>query len=243
MNIIPAIDLLGGRCVRLSQGRYDMVTVYSEHPEDVARRFQEDGAGLIHIVDLDGAREGSPVNLPVIERIARAVTIGIEVGGGIRDVATARRYAETGVGRIILGTKACVTPSFLGTACREVAAEIIAGIDAKDGKVALKGWTEISDTTAVDLARELETQGAAGIIYTDISKDGMRTGPNVEATLAIARSVSIPVIVSGGVSSDDDILGLLPHEKDGIWGVIVGRAIYEGDVELKRVLAKMGAKG
>jgi len=235
MIVIPAIDLLNGKCVRLKQGSYDEVTIYSDNPVEFAKKFEDDGAKLIHIVDLNGAKDGSPVNFDVIERLAKAVSVPIEIGGGIRDVETAKRYVDTGVKRIIIGTKACES-SFIAELKKRVDAEVVAGIDAKNGRVAVKGWIEVTDLDAKELAQKVEEQGAAAIIYTDISKDGMRTGPNIDATLELLKVVKIPVIASGGVSTEEDIINLSRHP---IWGVVVGRAIYEGTVNLKSVLKKL----
>lgn len=236
MIVIPAIDLLDGKCVRLKQGSYKDVTVYSERPEDVAKQFEEAGARLIHIVDLNGARDGSPVNYRLIEKIAKTVNVPLEIGGGIRTVETAKAYVNLGVKRVIVGTKGVESPDFIKELKGAIDGEVIAGIDAKDGMVAIKGWTEVTEKRAVDLAVLLEREGADGIIYTDIKKDGMRTGPNIEATLEIVENVKIPVIASGGVSKEEDILKLASYP---IWGVIVGRAIYEGDVDLASVIAKL----
>jgi phosphoribosylformimino-5-aminoimidazole carboxamide ribotide isomerase len=239
MIVIPAIDLYDGMCVRLKQGKFDEITVYSKFPEEVAMSFEQDGAELIHIVDLNGALKGEPTNYKVIEKIVKSIKIPVEVGGGIRDIEKANYYVNLGVKRIIIGTKACETPVYFEEMCKVVKADIIAGIDAKDGKVAIKGWLDTTDWSAKDLAFELQNRGAKGIIYTDISKDGMRTGPNIIATFELAKSVSIPVIASGGISKNEDIYSFLPYEKYGIVGVIVGRAIYEGSVNLKEVIKKL----
>lgn len=233
MIVIPAIDLLNGKCVRLKQGDYNQVTVYSDNPVAVAKSFEDAGAKLIHVVDLNGAKDGSLVNLPVIEEILKAVSCPIEVGGGIREVESAKKYVDLGVKRIIIGTKACEKPEFFDELTKNVYAEIIAGIDAKNGKVATKGWTELTNVTAKELASELEKRKASAIIYTDITKDGMRVGPNIDATMELVKTVSIPVIASGGVSSEEDIINI---SKFPIWGVIVGKAIYEGDINLQKIL-------
>lgn len=237
MIVIPAIDLLNGKCVRLKQGSYDDVTVYSDNPIDFAKKFEDDGARLIHIVDLNGAKDGSPVNFKVIEKLASSVTVPLEIGGGIRDVETVRRYLNAGVKRIIIGTKACESPDFIRELMNNVEAEIVAGIDAKNGKVAVKGWVEVTGIDAKELAISVEKQGAVAIIYTDIAKDGMRTGPNIEATLEIINTVNIPVIASGGVSNESDIYELAKHP---VWGVIVGKAIYEGNINLRNVIKRLG---
>ena len=239
MLIIPAIDLLDGVCVRLKQGKFDEVTVYSKYPEEVAMSFEQDGAELIHIVDLNGALKGEPGNLNTIEKIVKSINIPVEVGGGIRDVDKAMSYVNLGVKRIVIGTKGCESPDYFEEMCKKIKAHIIAGIDAKEGKVAIKGWVDVSDWDAKSLAIELQKRGAKEVIYTDISKDGMRTGPNLNATLEIAKSLSIPVIASGGISSVEDVISLLPYEQYGIKGVIVGRAIYEGTVNLKSTIKKL----
>ncbi|GAB4432097.1 MAG: 1-(5-phosphoribosyl)-5-[(5-phosphoribosylamino) methylideneamino]imidazole-4-carboxamide isomerase [bacterium] len=236
MIVIPAVDLLDGKCVRLKQGSYSDVTVYSENPLDVARKFEDDGAKLIHIVDLNGAKDGSPVNYSVIEKIVKSVSVPIEVGGGIRDTETAAKYVSLGVKRIIIGTKAFERPDFIKELKSSVNAEVVAGIDAKNGMVAVKGWTEITSLTAKELALLLEKEGADAIIYTDISRDGMRTGPNIEATVELAKTVKIPLIASGGVAEEEDIIEM---SKYPIWGIIVGKAIYEGSVNLKSVIKKI----
>lgn len=239
MLVIPAIDLLDGMCVRLKQGRFDDVTVYSKHPEEIAMSFEQDGAELIHLVDLNGALDGEPKNLKTIEKIVKSINIPVEVGGGIRDINKAMNYVNLGVRRIVIGTKGCESPEYFEEMCRKIKADIIAGIDAKDGKVAVKGWVDLSNWTVKSLALELQTRGAREVIYTDISKDGMRTGPNIDATVELAKNLSIPVIASGGISSENDIIALIPYVKYGIKGVIVGRAIYEGTVNLKNTIKKL----
>jgi len=239
MLVIPAIDLLDGMCVRLKQGRFDDVTVYSKHPEEVAMSFEQDGAELIHIVDLNGALNGEPTNLNKIEKIVKSINIPVEVGGGIRDVEKAMNYVNLGVKRIVVGTKGCESPEYFEDMCKRIKAKIIAGIDAKDGKVAIKGWVNLTDWDAVDLAIELQKRGASEVIYTDISKDGMRTGPNISATVELAKKLSIPVIASGGISTEEDIISMLNYSNYGIKGVIVGRAIYEGTVNLKNTIKKL----
>lgn len=239
MLVIPAIDLLDGMCVRLKQGRFDDVTVYSKHPEEIAMSFEQDGAKLIHLVDLNGALDGEPKNLKTIEKIVKSINIPVEVGGGIRDISKAMNYVNLGVRRIVIGTKGCESPEYFEEMCRKIKADIIAGIDAKDGKVAVKGWVDLSNWTAKSLALELQTRGAREVIYTDISKDGMRTGPNIDATVELAKNLSIPVIASGGISTENDIIALIPYLQYGIKGVIVGRAIYEGTVNLKNTIKKL----
>ncbi len=234
MLIIPAIDLKDGRCVRLLQGRADAVTVFSDNPEEVARRWQEIGARLIHVVDLDGAFSGTQRNIEGIKRIRKAVSVDIELGGGIRDMERIERLLGLGINRVILGTVAIEKPELVKEACKRFPGRIIAGIDAKDGLVAVKGWVEVTSVRAKELALKMEDYGVWGIIYTDISRDGMLTGPNIEATRQMVESVKIPVIASGGVSSIDDIKRL--REIKGLWGVITGKALYTGAIDLKEAI-------
>lgn len=236
MLIIPAIDIKGGRCVRLRQGRMDEETVYCEDPCEVALRWQSDGARLLHIVDLDGAIAGSPKNYAAIEKITASIKIPVQIGGGIRDLETAETYLKKdGVERVILGTSACLDPGFLKDLAGRYPERIAAGIDAKGGKVAIRGWTEVSDMDAHELARTLEDSGISCIIYTDIARDGMLTGPNIRAVKALASSVNIPVIASGGVSRMEDIPAL---EKTGVRGVIIGKALYYGAINLKEAVER-----
>ncbi len=232
MLLIPAIDLKNGQCVRLRQGRMDDVTVFSEDPVAVARRWVDEGAQRLHLVDLDGAVRGEPVNLKVIEQIAAAIDVPIQAGGGVRDEDIVQRYIEAGVDYVIIGTKAVNTPHFMRDLCLEYPRHIYVGIDAKDGRVAVNGWNKLSHHTALELAGHCERDGVEAIIYTDISRDGMMKGFNAEATGALARSVTTPVIASGGVSSLDDMRKLKTLEEDGVIGCIIGRALYEGDLSL-----------
>jgi phosphoribosylformimino-5-aminoimidazole carboxamide ribotide isomerase len=234
MLIIPAIDLKDGRCVRLLQGRADAVTVYSDRPEDVAKRWQELGAKMIHVVDLDGAFSGTQKNIEGIKNIRRAVSVDIEVGGGIRDMERIEMLLGLGINRVILGTVAIERPELVKEASRRFPGRIIVGIDAKDGLVAVKGWVEVTSVKAKELALKMEEYGAWGIIYTDISRDGMLTGPNIEAIREMVEAVNIPVIASGGVSSIDDIKRL--KEIKGLWGVITGKALYTGAIDLKEAI-------
>jgi phosphoribosylformimino-5-aminoimidazole carboxamide ribotide isomerase len=234
MLIIPAIDLKDGRCVRLLQGRADAVTVYSDRPEDVAKRWQELGAKMIHVVDLDGAFSGTQKNIEGIKNIRRAVSVDIEVGGGIRDMERIEMLLGLGINRVILGTVAIERPELVKEASRRFPGRIIVGIDAKDGLVAVKGWVEVTSVKAKELALKMEEYGAWGIIYTDISRDGMLTGPNIEAIREMVEAVNIPVIASGGVSSIDDIKRL--KEIKGLWGVITGKALYTGAIDLKETI-------
>lgn len=232
MIIIPAIDLKGGQCVRLAQGDFKRVTVYGDHPAEVARQWQDQGAERIHVVDLDGSLAGSPQNRSAVERIVREVSIPVELGGGIRDMATIEAYIAMGVQWMILGTAAVRNEAFAREACRAFPGRIILGIDASDGQVAVQGWTEQTAISAVDLARQFEAYDVAAIVYTDIKRDGMETGVNLEATRILAQSVRPPVIASGGVSGIRDIERLLEIESSGVTGVIVGRSLYTGALSL-----------
>lgn len=234
MRIIPAIDLKDGKCVRLIQGRKDAATVYSEDPVLTARQWESCGATLLHVVDLDGAFTGSQKNFEAVKRIRESVAMEMELGGGIRNMEKIDELVQMGIQRVILGTVAIEKPSLLEEACRRYPGKIIVGIDARDGKVAVKGWVETTATDAKVLAKEAEKKRAAGIIYTDISTDGMMTGPNVRAVDEMARTINIPLIASGGVSSLDDIRKLL--EIPGLWGVITGKAIYSGSLDLREAI-------
>lgn len=234
MLVIPAIDLKGGKCVRLLQGREDAVTVYSDDPVSTARLWESCGAKLLHVVDLDGAFTGEQKNLEAISKIRGAVTMEMEVGGGIRDLEKIEELFSTGIDRIILGTAAIEKPGLLHDACKRFPGHILVGIDARDGKVAVKGWVEVTEVDAKTLAKEAEKTGAAGIIYTDISTDGMMAGPNVGAMEEMVKQVSVPVIASGGVSSLNDVRRLM--EIGGLWGVITGKAIYSGAIDLREAI-------
>lgn len=237
MLVIPAIDLKGGRCVRLRQGRMEDDTVYGDDPAAVARRWAELGASRIHLVDLDGAFAGRPENLEAVRAVRRAVDVELELGGGIRDEVTAERLFAEGLDYVILGTAALEEPALVGRVSSAHPDRVLVGIDARDGFVAVRGWAEVSRARAVDLARTLAGQGAAGFVFTDIERDGMQTGVNREATAEFARHAGAPVIASGGVSDLGDIERLLPLEKDGVVGVITGRALYEGTLDLAQALA------
>lgn len=232
MLLIPAIDIMNGQCVRLRQGRLDDVTVFSADPVTVARRWVDEGAERLHLVDLDGAARGSPVNVKVIEQIVSAVDVPVQVGGGIRDEDTVQRYIDGGVDFVIIGTKAVNTPHFLRDICLEYPRHICVGIDARDGRVAISGWSKLSHHSVFDVAAHCERDGVEAIIYTDISRDGMMGGFNAEATADLARSVKTPVIASGGVASLEDIRQIKTLEEDGVAGCIIGRALYEGGLSL-----------
>ncbi len=236
MIVIPAIDIKNGKCVRLLQGRMDAETVFSDDPAAMGSRWEEEGAELIHVVDLDGAVAKRPVNLETIRRIIDRVNVPVQVGGGIRDMDTVRMYMAHGVSRVVIGTEAIKNPDLVKEACREFPDRIVVGIDAMAGKVAIEGWTEATEVTAVELARQFEGYGVAAINFTDIERDGMRTGPNLKETEKFAISTSIPVVASGGVSSIEDIKNLVPLESAGVVGVITGRALYDGSLELKAAI-------
>ncbi|MFH0845441.1 MAG: 1-(5-phosphoribosyl)-5-[(5-phosphoribosylamino)methylideneamino]imidazole-4-carboxamide isomerase, partial [Pseudomonadota bacterium] len=210
MLVIPAIDIKGGRCVRLKQGRMAKETVYSLIPEEMAVRWCQEGAERLHIVDLDGAIRGEPINKEVIRNIAKAVSIPIQLGGGIRNKKTIEAYLDVGVSEIIFGTIAHKDPEFVKLACKEFPKRIMLAIDAKKDKVSVEGWTEETSLSPLEMARRYESAGIAAIIYTDIHRDGMETGPNIEATKAFARAIDVPVIASGGISDLDDVKNLLP---------------------------------
>jgi len=237
MLIIPAIDLKEGKCVRLEQGLMDKATVYSDDPATTARFWEDQGAELLHVVDLNGAFAGVPKNLDAIKAIRAAIKIPIEVGGGIRDLDTIMTLVSIGINRIILGTAAIENPSFVREACREFPDTIIVGIDAKEGLVAIKGWAEVTKVQARDLALQMQEYGVIAIIYTDIKRDGMLSGPNIEATQALAKALHIPVIASGGVHTMKDIENLLAVRHSGVSGVITGKAIYSGSLNLREALA------
>ena len=236
MIIIPAIDLKEGQCVRLRQGIMEDSTVYSDDPVEVAKKWEHMGADIIHVVDLDGAIAGKPINQKIIKDITESVEIRIQVGGGIRNLKTVEEYIDMGVWRIVLGTIAIKNPLLVEDACNSFPGQVAVGIDAKDGMVAIKGWTEKTEEKAIDFAAELEDLGVSVIIYTDISRDGMLTGPNITAIKEMAMSLSIPLIASGGVSSMDDLMALHSLEDCGVEGAIVGKAIYTGDIDLKKAL-------
>lgn len=240
MDVIPAIDLLEGRCVRLYQGDYARSQVFNENPVDVAKHWVEQGASWLHIVDLDGAKIGKLVNLQAIEAIAQAVSVQIQVGGGLRDRTSIAQLLSLGVQRVILGTIAVEQPTLVADLCQEFPGQIVVGIDARNGRVATRGWLETTEVLAIQLAQKMQELGAAAIIYTDIHRDGTLQGPNLAALKSLAAEVSIPIIASGGVSSVTDLLSLLALEPIGVSSVIVGRALYTGDISLKQALQAIG---
>ncbi len=231
MNFLPAIDLKDGQCVRLLRGEMDQATVFGDDPAAQAKAFEGAGCVWLHVVDLNGAFEGRPVNADAVEAILRAVSMRVEFGGGIRTMETIDFWLEKGVERVILGTVALRDPDLVRVACRRHPGRIAVGIDAKDGFVAVEGWAEVSEITALDLAAKFEDAGVAAIIYTDIARDGAMEGPNTEATLDLARAISIPVILSGGLSSMADLEAVKAAGGDVLEGVISGRAVYDGRID------------
>lgn len=233
MLIIPAIDLKDGHCVRLKQGLMEEATVFSEDPAEMARHWLAQGARRLHLVDLNGAFAGKPVNEGAIKAIVDAVgeDVPVQLGGGIRDLDTIARYLDDGIRYVIIGTAAVKTPGFLHDACNAFPGHIIVGLDAKEGKVAVDGWSKMTHHDVIDLAQKFQDYGVEGVIYTDIGRDGMLSGVNIEATVKLAQALTIPVIASGGITNLDDVRHLCAVEKEGIMGAITGRAIYEGTLD------------
>jgi phosphoribosylformimino-5-aminoimidazole carboxamide ribotide isomerase len=236
MIIFPAIDIRGGRCVRLTEGRFDAETVFADNPLDMARRWVQEGAEYLHVVDLDGALAGKPVNVEAIAAITRAVDIPVQLGGGIRTTESIAALLAAGVTRVILGSVAVKQPELVREACAKYGDRIVVGIDARDGQVAVEGWGVSGGVAAEELAAKMVVAGVARIIYTDIARDGTLTGVNVAATRSLARAAGIPVIASGGVSSLDDITAVKAAQADGIEGVIIGKALYTGAVTLPEAI-------
>ena len=236
MIIFPAIDIRDGKCVRLTEGRFDQETIFADQPVDMAVRWANEGAEYLHLVDLDGALAGKPVNMAAITSIIKAVNIPVQLGGGIRTLENIRECLEAGVQRVILGSIAVRSPELVAAACKQYGDRIIVGIDARDGQAAVEGWGVTGGISAEELAKRMAQVGVARIIYTDISRDGMLTGVNVTATAALAQAAGIPVIASGGVGSIADIKAIKEAESAGIEGVIVGKAIYLGKVLLEDAL-------
>ena len=237
MIIYPAIDIRGGRCVRLTEGRFDAETVFADDPAEMALKWAGLGAEFLHLVDLDGALAGEGKNVPVIERILQSVNIPVQLGGGIRNLETIEKLLSLGVNRLILGSAAVKNPQLVEEACKKYPGHIAVGIDAKNGDVAIEGWGKGSGVAATELAKKMAAYGVETIIYTDISRDGMLSGVNVEATAALARACGVPIIASGGVASIEDIRRVKAVESDGVQGCIIGKAIYTGAVDLKAALA------
>lgn len=240
MLLIPAIDLKNGQCVRLKQGLMDEATVFSDRPAEMALHWLKQGARRLHLVDLDGAFAGEPKNFPAIEEILAEVSahIPVQLGGGIRDLATVEKYLALGLNDVIIGTAAVKNPAFVREACKEFPGHIIVGLDAKDGMVATDGWSKITNHSVIDTAKRFEDWGVESIIYTDIGRDGMLTGINVDATVKLAQAIRIPVIASGGLSGMADIEALCAVESEGVEGVICGRAIYSGDLDFEAAQAR-----
>lgn len=241
MILFPAIDLKDGKCVRLKLGDMNAATVFNDDPADQAQTFERQGFKYLHIVDLNGAFAGRPVNAPAVEAILKAITMPAQLGGGIRDLATIETWLARGIRRVILGTVAVRDPALVREACRMFPGRIAVGIDAKGGKVAVEGWAETSELTAIDLARRFEDAGVAAIVYTDIDRDGVLKGLNLPSTAELARATRIPVIASGGLASIDDVKALLTPEYRLLEGAITGRALYDGRIDPKEALALLAA--
>jgi phosphoribosylformimino-5-aminoimidazole carboxamide ribotide isomerase len=236
LKIIPAVDIKNGKCVRLIQGKADQETIYSDDPVAMARHWDEEGAKLIHVVDLDGAFDGIPKNADLIKNIIYNSSVDIQVGGGIRTLEAIETYVNAGAYRVILGTIAQSDPQFVEDACKRFPGKITVGIDARDGFVAVKGWTEVSDKKATDLAKQMEPMGVNGFIFTDISRDGMLQGPNLTSIREFSDATKLPVIASGGVGSLDDISSLMALEPHGVSGVITGKALYDKSINIRDAL-------
>ena len=243
MLIIPAIDIRGGKCVRLFQGDYGRETVYGEDPVAMADRWLGEGATFLHLVDLDGARQGTPQNWKTIEAIAKKSSVPVQVGGGIRDLVAIKTYLSLGIHRVILGTAAFMNPHFLREACLQWPGQVAVDIAAREGRAVISGWVQETEVAAVDLARRCESLGASVIIYTDILRDGTQKGVNLPATREVARVLKIPLIASGGIATIADIEALQPLEKEGVCAVIVGRALYTGAVKLSEAIARASVEG
>ena len=237
MIFFPAIDLKQGRCVRLRQGDMDTATVFDEHPVDRARAFRNAGCRWLHVVDLDGAFAGRPVNVDAVDAVLDAVDLAVQLGGGIRTLATAADWLERGVRRVVFGTASVRRPDLVRSACGDFPGRIAVAIDARDGRVAVQGWSEQSHISALDLARRFEDAGVAAIVFTDIARDGVLAGPNTDATIELARAVSIPVILSGGISSLADLAAVKAAGDGIVAGVVCGRAIYDGRIDVAQAVA------
>ncbi len=233
MRIWPAIDLRGGKCVRLQQGDYNRETVFNDNPADVARHWVDEGADCLHLVDLDGARDGKLINGEVIEAIVNSVDVTFQLGGGIRDEAAIQRLLDLGLDRLVVGTQALKNPDWFREMASRYPGKLVLGIDARNGMVATDGWLETSETSAIEMAKQFESEPVAAIVYTDIAKDGMMAGPNLEAMREMQQAVALPVVASGGVTTSDDAHRLSEIPMDG---AIIGRALYEGTIKLSEVL-------
>jgi phosphoribosylformimino-5-aminoimidazole carboxamide ribotide isomerase len=236
MVVIPAVDIKDGKCVRLEQGLMYKETIFSDHPEEIALEWERRGAERLHIVDLDGAVYGKPFNKKEIKKILDTVSVPVELGGGIRDLDTIEKYINLGIDQIIIGTIAYKKLHLVEEACKRYPGKIIVSIDAKNNYVSVEGWTESTSITAIDLAKRFENMGIAAFIYTDIQRDGMRSGPNIDGIRKFARSINVGVIAAGGVSSIKDIVDLLTLKKDGVSGIITGRALYDGSIALEEAI-------
>ncbi|MPT22049.1 MAG: 1-(5-phosphoribosyl)-5-[(5-phosphoribosylamino)methylideneamino]imidazole-4-carboxamide isomerase [Starkeya sp.] len=242
MILFPAIDLKEGKCVRLQQGDMARATIFNHDPAQQAAQFEAQGFRYLHIVDLDGAFAGAPVNAAPVERILEAVSMPVQLGGGIRDIGRVEDWLEKGITRVILGTAAVRDPAFVKEAARRFPGRVAVGLDAKDGRVAVEGWAETSDLTALELAQRFEDAGVAAIIYTDIARDGLLKGLNMEATIALADAISIPVIASGGLASLDDVKALMEPRAAKLEGAITGRALYDGRLDPRAALALVAGR-
>ena len=242
MQIIPAIDLKGGNCVRLEQGEMSRETLFSARPAEVAKHWESLGSSMLHIVDLDGAVTGKPQNQDAICSILKSVTVPLQLGGGIRSLQTIEHFLSLGIKRVILGTIAYQMPSLLEEACQKFPHQIVASIDARDGKIAIEGWRETTSKRATDLAKNLEGKGVEAIVFTDIKRDGMMSGPNIQSIREMADATQIPLIASGGVTTLEHIKELMELEDWGVEGIIIGRSLYEGSIDLKEALALMARR-
>ena len=236
MVIIPAVDIKGGKCVRLEQGRMDRETVFSDLPEEMALRWERKGAEKLHLVDLDGAVQGKAFNKEAVKKVVAAVSIPVQLGGGIRDLETIGEYINLGIEGVILGTQAYKKPEFVKEACAEYPGRIIVGIDSRDSYVSVEGWTEATSASAIDLGKKLERFGITAIIYTDIKSDGMKNGPNITAIREFSQNIDIPVIAAGGIGSIQDVEDVLELEEVGVSGMIIGRALYDGSISLEKAI-------
>jgi phosphoribosylformimino-5-aminoimidazole carboxamide ribotide isomerase len=236
MIIIPAVDIKGGRCVRLREGRAEDETIFSEYPLEMAEKWVDQGAERLHIIDLDGAFEKGPRNGSVIRDIVKAVRVPIQLGGGIRDLQTIENYLSLGVDQVILGTMALKKPALIKEACQRFSDQIMVSLDARDNRMAVEGWTEVSEVDPVDMVKQCENWGVKGIIFTDISRDGTQQGPSLSSTRRLTQASRLPVIAAGGIATLDDVRSLAPLEKDGLVGMITGRAIYIGSLKLSEAI-------